>query len=152
MSLTNAINALKSNDLYTKEHKSPYPGFFILDKKFVSTKPHELPSKDQMAEALKIFNDFGEHYSDFAPKLGYIAHWMLMAPFSFVIKQKGKGNKLNNLFLYGTTRTGKSTIANLACFIWSRNIDHQLTSGSHVHSPYQFGRAISQKYVSDNCR
>ena len=97
-----------------------------------------------MAEALKIFNDFGEHYGDFAPNLGYIAHWMLIAPFSFAIKQKGIGTKLNNLLLYGTTRTGKSTIAKLSCFIWSRNINLQLSSGSHVHSPYQYGKAISK--------
>jgi hypothetical protein len=142
--LTNAINALKGNGLFTAKNKSPYPGFFILDDKFVSTKSHELPNKDQMAKALKIFNDFGEHYGDFAPKLAYIAHWMIIAPFSFSIKQKGKGTKLNNLFLYGTTRTGKSTIAKLSCFIWSKNIDQQLSSGSQVHSPYQFGRAISQ--------
>lgn len=142
--LNNAINALKNNGLYKKEDKSPYPGFYILDGKFVSTKFHELPNKEQMAKALSIFNDFGKHYGDFAPKLGYIAHWMLMAPFSFSIKQNGYGTKLNNLFLYGTTRTGKSTIAKLACFIWERNIDQQVISGSHVHSPYQYGRAISQ--------
>lgn len=142
--LTNAINALKSNGLYTKENKSPYPGFFILDKKFVSTKSYDIPNKDQMAEALEIFNDFGEHYGDFKPKLAYAAHWMIIAPFAFAIKQNGVGTKLNNLFLYGTTRTGKSTIAKLSCFIWYRNIDLQLSSGSHVHSPYQYGRAISK--------
>lgn len=142
--LTNAINALKINGKYSSENKSPYPGFFNLNGNFVSTKSYQLPNNVQMAEALKIFNDFGEHYTDFAPKLGYIAHWMIMAPFSFVIKQNGKGTKLNNLFLYGTTRTGKTTIASLSCFIWSRIIDEQLSSGSHVHSPYQFGRAISQ--------
>jgi len=142
--LTNAIHALKSNKLFTTKNKSPYPGFFILNKKFVSTKFHNQPTKDEMAEALKIFNDFGEHYSEFAPKLGYIAHWMLMAPFSFAIKQNGMGTKLNNLFLYGTTRTGKTTIAKLSCFMWSRIIDNQLSSGSHVHSQYQYGRAISK--------
>lgn len=142
--ITNAINALKNNRLYETKNKSPYPGFFKLNGKFVSTKTYALPNESQMAEAIQMFNDFGEHYNEFAPKLGYIAHWMIMAPFSFVIKQKGKGTKLNNLFLYGTTRTGKSTIAKLSCFMWSRGIDNQLKSGSHVHSVYQYGRAISE--------
>ena len=142
--LTNAINTLKINGKYSTENKSPYPGFFNLNGDFVSTKSYELPNKEQMADALKIFNDFGEHYGEFAPKLGYIAHWMIMAPFSFIIKQKGIGTKLNNLFLYGTTRTGKTTIAKLSCFIWSRIIDEQLSSGSHVHSTHQYGRAISK--------
>ena len=142
--ITNAINALKNNRLYETKNKSPYPGFFKLNGKFVSTKTYALPNESQMAEAIQMFNDFGEHYNEFAPKLGYIAHWMIMAPFSFVIKQKGKGTKLNNLFLYGTTRTGKSTIAKLSCFMWSRGIDGQLKSGSHVHSVYQYGRAISE--------
>lgn len=142
--LTNTIHALKSNGMCKKENKSPYPGFFVLNKKFVSTKAYVLPTEEQLAEALNIFNDFGEHYTDFAPKLGYIAHWMLMAPFAFAIKQKGTSTKLNNLFLYGTTRTGKSTIAKLACFIWLKSIEQQVISGSHVHSTYQFGRAISK--------
>ena len=152
--LTNAINTLKKNGKYSSENKSPYPGFFNLNGNFVSTKSYELPNNVQMAQALKIFNNLGLHYSDFAPKLGYIAHWMIMAPFSFVIKQNGKGTKLNNLFLYGTTRTGKTTIAKLSCFIWSRIIDEQLSSGSHVHSSYQYGRAISKSsfpIIVDEC-
>lgn len=142
--ITNAIYALKMTKQYIAENQPPYPGFFILDDQFVSTKSYNIPNQRQMQYALSIFNEFGKNFGSFAPKLGYAAHWMIMAPFSFVIKQKGKGTKLNNLFLYGTTRTGKTTIAQLSCFIWSRVIQEQLTSGSHVHSPYQYGRAISQ--------
>lgn len=142
--ITNAINALKVNRSYTVAHQPPYAGFFILNEEFVSTESYTKPNKGQMADALTIFNEFGESYGSFCPKLGYIAHWMLMAPFSFIFKQKGSASKINNMHLYGTTRTGKTTIAKLVSYFWNRNIDEQLTSGSHVHSTYQFGRAISK--------
>lgn len=142
--ITNAINALKVNMQYTVAHQSPYPGFFILNDQFVSTESYLKPNKGQMGDALTIFNEFGESYGNFRPKIGYIAHWMLMAPFSFILKQKGSASKINNMHLYGTTRTGKTTIAKLVSFFWNRNIDEQFTSGSHVHSTYQFGRAISK--------
>jgi hypothetical protein len=142
--ITNAINALKVNMQYTVAHQSPYPGFFILNDQFVSTESYNKPNKGQIVDALNIFNEFGESYGDFRPKLGYIVHWMLMAPFSFILKQKGAASKINNMHLYGTTRTGKTTIAKLVSFFWNRNSDEQLTSGSHVHSTYQYGRAISR--------
>lgn len=141
---TNAINALKNNDQYKIENSSPYPGFFIINGKFTSTNEYHLPTTTQLAEALNLLNDFGEHYGSFGPKLGYICHWNIMAPFSFVIKQKGLGIKLNDLLLYGTTRTGKSTVAKLSSYFWGKDFKPQLYSGSMVHSVYQFGVAIAQ--------
>lgn len=141
---TNAINALRKNDQYRLENSSPYPGFFILNGEFKSTIEYFLPSKEQLAEALTLLNEFGRHYGDFGPKLGYICHWNIIAPFSYVLKQKGVGNKINNLLLYGTTRTGKSTIAKLSGYIWNLDLDSQTYSGSMVHSVYQYGVAISK--------
>lgn len=142
--VTNAIYALKMTKQYRVENQPPYPGFFILNDKFVSTESYTIPTQQQMYNALKTFNDIGEQYGKFRPKLGYVAHWMILAPFSFVIKQQGKGTKINNLFLYGTTRYGKTTIAHMSSFIWCRDKEEQLSSGSNVHSPYQYGKAISQ--------
>ncbi len=55
--LTNVIHALKSNGIAKKLNPLILVSLF-LDKKFVSTKSYDLPNKDQMAEALEIFNDF----------------------------------------------------------------------------------------------
>jgi len=142
--LSNAINCLKLNHEYTTEDKSPYPGFFILNNKFVSTESYTKPSEKQMTEALNLFNDFGDSYDEFSQKFGYIAHWGILAPFSYVIIQKGCSNLLNNLMLFGTTRCGKSTVAKISCFFWSRDLNDQTTSGSHIHSRYQYGKVISQ--------
>jgi hypothetical protein len=142
--VTNAIKDLQINKQYQTQNISPYPGFFILNDKLVATEKYNKPNKGQLADALGVLNEFGDHYGEFGPKLGYILHWMAIAPYSFVIKQKGLANKLNNLLLYGTTRTGKSTIAKLSCFIWVRDMNQHLYSGSHVHSTYQYAKAISQ--------
>lgn len=142
--VTNAINTLKNNRKYSLENMSPYPGFFILNGSFTSTNKYTIPTKEQLAESLELLNEFGGQYSSFSPKLGYICHWILMAPFSFVIKQKGLGTKMNNLLLYGTTRTGKSTISKLSGFFWNLDINLQIYSGSIVHSVYQYGVAISR--------
>ncbi|MFA0834562.1 MAG: hypothetical protein ACC609_11210 [Methanobacterium formicicum] len=142
--ITHVINVMKANKQYEVQTKPPYPGFFILNGKFTSTRKYTKPNKGQIREALEKFNELGDHYNEFNPKLGYIAHWMIMAPFSYVMKQKGISNLLSHLFLYGTTRTGKTTIATISCFLWNLDCNKQLTSGSHVHSPYQYGRRISQ--------
>lgn len=142
--VTHAINAMKANNEYEVQSKSPYPGFFILNGEFTATRKYSKPNKGQIRDALEKFNELGKHYNEFNPKLGYIAHWMIMAPFSYVLKQKGISQLLSHLFLYGTTRTGKTTIASLSCFMWNLDLNKQLTSGSHVHSPYQYGRRISQ--------
>ena len=142
--VTNAIKDLQINRQYQTQNISPYPGFFILNDKLVATEKYNKPNKGQLADALNVLNEFGDHYGEFGPKLGYILHWMAIAPYSFVVKQKGLANKLNNLLLYGTTRTGKSTIAKLSCFIWARDMNQHLYSGSHVHSTYQYAKAISQ--------
>ena len=97
-----------------------------------------------MATALNMLNDFGDHYYEFAPQVGYTVHWGIMAPCSFVKKQKGTVSKINYLFPYGTTQVGKSTAAYSICFIWDRDLDEQVISGTHVHSTYQFAKAISQ--------
>ncbi len=142
--LSNAINCLKFNHEYTTEDKSPYPGFFILNNKFVSTESYTIPSKKQMTEALNLFNDFGDSYDEFSKKFGYVGHWGIIAPFSYVIIQKGCSNLLNNVLLFGTTRAGKSTVSKMPCFFWCLDLNDQTTSGSHIHSRYQFGKVISR--------
>ena len=142
--VSNAINCLKLNHEYTTEDKSPYPGFFILNNKFVSTESYTKPSKKQMTEALKLFNDFGDSYDEFSQKFGYVAHWGILSPFSYVIIQKGCSNLLNNVLLFGTTRAGKSTVSKMPCFFWCLDLNDQTTSGSHIHSRYQFGKVISR--------
>ncbi len=142
--LSNAINCLKLNHKYTTEDKSPYPGFFILNNKFVSTESYTIPSKNEMIEAINLFNDFGSSYDEFNQKFGYVAHWGILSPFSYVIIQKGCSNLINNVLLFGTTRAGKSTVSKMPCFFWSRDLNDQTTSGSHIHSRYQYGKVISQ--------
>lgn len=120
----------------------PQDGFFYIKNKLISTVDFDYPSATEVREALELLNDFSKYYTEFLGNLGYILHWEIMAPFSFAKKQCGSSDKLGALYLFGSSRAGKTIIALLAAHIWNRS-DIFLGAGS-LHSEASYGRNISQ--------
>jgi hypothetical protein len=141
-----AINCLINCEEFKEETKPPYPGFFIIGSKLVSTREFKkLPTKKQINAALEWVEQFGEEYGDFKGVFSYMVRWQIAGPFNYALKQKHPKNLLKtmpNILLFGKTRLGKDTVANFGSFIWRRHF--YSSSGARIHSPAQFGEAISK--------
>ena len=120
----------------------PQDGFFYIDKKLVSTIDFEYPSATEVREALQLLNKFSDYYTEFKDKLGYILHWEIMAAFSFAKKQYGSSDKLGALYLFNSSRAGKTILGFLALHIWN-GTDNFVGAGG-LHSEASYGRNISQ--------
>ncbi len=95
--VTNAIKDLQINKQYQTQNISPYPGFFILNDKLVATEKYNKPNKGQLADALNVLNEFGDHYGEFGPKLGYILHWMAICTIFICDKTKRISKQIKQL-------------------------------------------------------
>lgn len=142
--MNNAVTlANKIGKLITKKDP-PYPGFFYIDKEILSTVKYEDPSVTEMKEALEEIHQFSDHFQEFKEQLNFILHWMVMAPFSFFKKQRGDSDKLGTLYMYGSSRAGKTIIAMLSCHIWKRDIDKSIVGAGMLHSEASFGKNVSE--------
>lgn len=137
------IFAKKTFNLITKE-EPPYPGFFHMKGKLISTVEYNYPSATEIREAIELLHELSKEYEEFKYGLGYVLHWQIIAPFSFVKKQKGNSDKVGALYLYGSSRAGKTTTAQLSSHIWGRRLQDCFVGAGELHSEASYGKNISE--------
>ncbi|MEM3943912.1 MAG: DNA-primase RepB domain-containing protein [Thermofilaceae archaeon] len=119
------------------------PGFYLMDGKLVSVK-YEVgePDRERLAEALKLLDELAEEWFKHAKdKLAMILKWGAVAPFAYVIKQRGRW--LRWLFLYGDAATGKTTLGRVVLRMWGLDSRYE-KKGGNVDTVARLGHVVSQ--------
>jgi hypothetical protein len=145
---TDVVNAMiavaEETGNLIKKFEPPYPGFFWHEGEIISTVKIQYPEKREVREGLEMLHDFAAEYEEFKENLSFVLHWQIIAPFNFVKKQKQCSDQMGALYLYGTSRAGKSTIGALVQHIWGVTRNKCFIGTGGVGSVASFGRQLSQ--------
>jgi len=115
-------------------------GFFYVNGKFVGESVN-LPDGSQLKEALEFLEELAtKWYTHMQDKFALTLKWTLVAPFSYIIKQRGKW--IPWLFLYGASGTGKTTLAELAINIWNEGPEF-IKTGANVDTAARLAYVVS---------
>ena len=119
------------------------PGFYLLNNRIVPVGIEvEEVNKEELKDALLLLDDLANNWFSHAQtKFAKVIKWGLLAPFSFVYKQKGVWMKW--LFVYGTAGSGKSTIGEIALSLWGLGVQY-IKGGGNIDTPARLGYVISQ--------
>jgi len=106
------------------------PGFYLVDGRLVTVKYSvESVNTEKLKQALELLNELAEvwfkHVQD---KFSTIVKWGAVAPFSYILKQKGRW--IQWLYLYGDSATGKTTLGKLILRMWGLDAKHEKTGAS----------------------
>lgn len=141
----------KSRDLLQKvgdyeiSKLPPYPGFFWIDSKLQSSRNYNNQvNKKDLETSLKFLDEFAEYYEGNESKIGYILSWMIMAPFTFAMKQAQNPDLPGAVYLVGKANSGKTTVASLMTYIWKTSKSETLFSTGRIDTVARFGNAISK--------
>ncbi|MCS7129010.1 MAG: hypothetical protein RMI83_07070, partial [Desulfurococcaceae archaeon] len=118
------------------------PGFYWIDNK-INTVKYEVREVDRekLKQALLLLNELVEiwfkHCQD---KFSTIIKWGAIAPFSYIMKQRGKIQRW--LYLYGDSATGKTTLGRIVLKMWNLDSRYEKT-GASVDTPARWGYVVS---------
>ncbi|MEM2196756.1 MAG: hypothetical protein QW290_06730 [Sulfolobales archaeon] len=106
------------------------PGFYLVDNRLVSVKYSvESVDTEKLKQALTLLNELAEtwfkHVQD---RFATIVKWGVVAPFSYLLKQRGKW--IPWLYLYGDSATGKTTLGRIVLKLWGLDSKHEKTGAS----------------------
>ncbi|MEM1832318.1 MAG: hypothetical protein QXJ97_12425 [Desulfurococcaceae archaeon] len=118
------------------------PGFYLVDGKLVSVKYDvESIDRDRLKQALQLLDELAEawfkHVQD---KFSTIVKWGAIAPFGYVLKQRGKW--LHWLYLYGDSATGKTTLGRIVLKLWGLDSKHE-KAGASIDTVPRLGHVLS---------
>jgi len=119
------------------------PGFYLLNGKIEPSRVEiRKPTTEELKEALLLLNDLAEKwFSHIKDKFAMIVRWAVISPFGYVYKQRGQWIKW--LYLYGTSKTGKTTLAEIILKIWGLDSKY-MKSGSNIDTIARLGYVLSQ--------
>ncbi len=138
------FSTLKNLGKISEETQTSYTGIFLRENKIIFSKIQpQLITKEELKEAILFLNDlFYKKYSHIPAKFATILKWFIMAPFSFLAKQKKITPK--GLYLYGASGTGKSTICLLFLEIWGSFIkEKNERTGGSIDTMARLGSTLS---------
>lgn len=141
--LNKLIILLRHFGLIKISNEPPYPGFFKIEDKLVSTVDYEMPKQSELQEALKELHKFSGYFEEFKEQLNFTLQWNILAPFSFYRKQNRR-DRMGLLYMYGSHSSGKTSIAMLGCHIWDQKYWKQLVGSGMIHSAPNFGYHVNQ--------
>ena len=141
------LNAMLRKGLADIKTGFDAPGFYWMDGKIMANKVEvREPDPKELKEALELLNELvGVWFSNVKEQFVTVLKLGLLAPFSFAIKQKFKGEKgfLPWLYLYGQRDTGKTTTAEILLYIYNiMNRQHELGVGE-VNTEARLGAVLS---------
>ena len=118
------------------------PGFYLLDGKVTAVRwdAGEV-DKEKLKEALKLLNELVERwFSHAGDRCAKVIKWGVIAPFAFVYKQVGR--PLKWMYLYGYTRTGKTTLGRIVLNMWGvPDAEH---SGAQINTEARLGEILQR--------
>jgi len=119
------------------------PGFYLVDGKIAAVRVEiGKPSPEELKESLVFLNELADTwFSHVRERFSLVVKWGLLAPFSYVYKQKGRW--LPWLYMYGSSYTGKTTLGDIILSTWSLDSRYRKT-GSSIDTPARIGYVLSQ--------
>ncbi|QXJ36588.1 bifunctional DNA primase/polymerase [Saccharolobus shibatae] len=123
------------------------PGIFYYEGKLIANKIEvEMPSKEELKEALEILNELAAKWFYRVQERFITAIRLgLISPFAFAIKQKFRGEKafIPWLYLYGAKDTGKTTTAEIILYIFNKYDKSHEKGLGEVDSEAKLGAFLS---------
>jgi len=122
------------------------PGFYIIENELVCVKwtPKKVDEIDrkELREALELLNQLHNNwYGHAKERFATLIKWFIIAPFIYVYKQKGKW--VEWLYLHGTSRSGKTTMAEIGLKIWG--LGHGwIKAGTSIDTVPRLGYVLGQ--------
>ncbi|MEM2863354.1 MAG: hypothetical protein QXW20_07590 [Ignisphaera sp.] len=106
------------------------PGFYLVDNRIIGVKtPDTNIDIQRLREALKLLDELAETwFKHIQDKFATVVKWGVIAPFGYILKQKGKW--IPWLYLYGDSATGKTTLGRIVLKLWGLDSKHEKTGAS----------------------
>jgi len=119
------------------------PGFYLVDGKVVAVRVETgRPGPEELKESLVFLNELADTwFSHVRERFSLVVKWGLLAPFSYVYKQKGKW--MPWLYMYGSSYTGKTTLGDIILSTWGLDSRYR-KAGSNIDTPARIGYVLSQ--------
>ncbi len=118
------------------------PGFYLVDNRIITVKYNvESVDTERLKQALQLLNELAEAWFKHAQdKFSTVVKWGAIAPFGYVLKQKGKW--IHYLYLYGDSATGKTTLGRVVLKVWGLDSKHEKT-GASIDTIARLGYVLS---------
>lgn len=146
--LSAIILSMEKDNKVTIKREIITPGYYLVNEITVggdnnnnNNQPHI--SKEQIANCLELLELLQQKFKN-DKVFPTIVKWSCIAPFGYVMKQKTK-MWIPWLYLYGSSRTGKTTLGDLACAIWGHYQDEKYKIPfTNVDTVAKLGEALSK--------
>lgn len=142
---------IKLEQIHTIE-EIPVPGVFcnplngnLARADNESSVPITLPSRDSVNQAIGVWEDLEDVYPGDNSKLAHILRWGLLSPFSYILKTRFVWQPM--LFLYGASRTSKTTLAEISLCPYSKITEEISIGGGAFNTDYRIGYALSRQGI-----
>jgi hypothetical protein len=118
-------------------------GFYYIDGKITAVNVEtELPDKNELRKALEFLNNIAKYYEKTIERFSFIIRWGVIAPFSYAYKQLGKMIRGN--YIYGKTRTGKTTQGKIILSMWGTLDTDHFIPATKIDTPARLGEKVNQ--------
>ncbi|MEM1606441.1 MAG: hypothetical protein QXW41_09375, partial [Fervidicoccaceae archaeon] len=116
--------------------------FYLVDNRLVSVKYSvENVDTEKLRQALLLLNELAETWFKHAQdKFSTVVKWGAIAPFGYILKQRGKW--IQWLYLYGDSATGKTTLGKIILRMWGLDSRYEKT-GSNIDTVPRLGYVLS---------
>lgn len=150
--LNEIINEYIKLDMVTINEEIPIEGVFINPHSNTLCRRNEKgdtqinkPSQESVKDGLNIWAELKKVYPGDETKLSHILRYGLLCPFSYILKTEHEWVRL--LYLYGPSRTSKTTLAEIALCPFT-SIDEEVSiGGGSFDTPYRIGKVLSRQGV-----
>lgn len=142
--LKKAKELLQGKGAYDFSRLPPNPGFYWIDGKLESTKKYKKCEISQLRASLKSLESFVGYYKGNEHKIGYILSWILIAPFTFAMKQSKNDDLPGSLYIVGKANSGKTTVASLSIYMWRLSRTDAFLATGQIDTVARMGNAISK--------
>ena len=140
------INSMIENGLAVIKQDIDNPGVYYNvenDKVTVIKKNLRVPTREEMAKTAKTLDELSKYYEGHESTLATVLKWCLMSEFSYAMKQAG--NDMEWLYLKGTSKSGKTTLARIGLFIHTiPDTDVNDLGGSSIDTVARLGAVVSK--------
>jgi len=105
----------------------------------------QLPSVDSVSQSIGIWEELEDVYPGDNSKLAHILRWGLLSPFSYILKTRFVWQPM--LFLYGASRTSKTTLAEISLCPYSKITNEISIGGGGFNTEYRIGHALERQGI-----